>query len=82
MTEIRTPGESPPSDMTSAMTNRKFMTIPETAEILNISTRTVRRLIDRKLLRTCYALRKVMIPTIDVETFVTRTCPGLEADPR
>ena len=54
---------------------RKFMTIAEAAEALHVSTRTVRRLVDRGLLRTCSALRHVLIPTVDVDSFVTRTCP-------
>lgn len=50
------------------------MTVPEVAEALHVSTRTVRRLVDRRLLRTCTVVRHVLIPTADVESFVARTC--------
>jgi excisionase family DNA binding protein len=54
--------------------SRKFMTVQEAAEALNVSTKTIRRLVNRKLLRACKAFRRVLIPTEDVESFVERTC--------
>jgi excisionase family DNA binding protein len=52
----------------------KFMTIDEAAAALNVSTKTIRRLIQRRLLRACKAVRKILIPTVDVESFIQRTC--------
>jgi len=48
-------------------------TIREAADRLNISQDTVRRLIKRGLLRRSLALRKILIPVEDVETFMGRT---------
>jgi len=56
--------------------DRQFCTVGEAAHALHVSTRTVRRLVERKLLRRCMVLRQVLIPTVDVEAFVRRTCPG------
>lgn len=58
----------------------KFMTVKEAAVALNVSPKTVRRLIGRKLLRASLALRKVLIPTEDVESFIERTCPDMGAE--
>ncbi len=56
---------------------RKFLTIEETAFVLNVSTRSVRRFIARKLLRSSKALsRRVLIPSADVDAFVALTCSG------
>ena len=58
--------------------DRKFCTVGEAAHALHVSTRTVRRLVERKLLRRCMVLRQVLIPTVDVDAFVGRTCAGAE----
>jgi hypothetical protein len=48
--------------------------INQTAAALNMSTKSVRRLIRRNLLRPCSALRKVLIPRKQIEEFVKATC--------
>jgi excisionase family DNA binding protein len=50
------------------------MTIEEAAAALHVSPRTIRRLVNRKLLRACRAVRTLLIPREDVESFVDRTC--------
>lgn len=50
------------------------MTVDQAAEALCVSTKTVRRLVNRKLLRTSKAVRKLLIPVADIESFVQRTC--------
>jgi len=52
----------------------KFLTIEESAVALNVSTKTIRRLIKRRLLRSCKAVRKILIPTEDIDSFISRTC--------
>jgi excisionase family DNA binding protein len=44
-------------------------TVSEAAEIINVSTKTIYRLIERRKLRTCKLLRKKMIPRKDVLNF-------------
>jgi excisionase family DNA binding protein len=48
-------------------------TVPETAEILGISTRSVHRLLNRGLLRASKALRKILIPRTEIEKFLRDT---------
>lgn len=62
------------------MGESKFLTVTEAAEALHVSTKTVRRLISRKLLRASRALRKILIPKEDIDSFIERTCPELEVD--
>jgi excisionase family DNA binding protein len=45
----------------------------ETAKILGVSDKTVRRLIDRKLLRVSRALRHLLIPKKEIERFLQET---------
>jgi excisionase family DNA binding protein len=49
-------------------------TIPEAAAVLNVSTKTIRRLIDRRFLTPCGALRKKLIPKGQIEAFLKATC--------
>jgi len=49
-------------------------TIPEAAAVLNVSTKTIRRLIDRRFLTPCGALRKKLIPRPQIEAFLKATC--------
>jgi AraC-like DNA-binding protein len=49
-------------------------TIEETAIVLNCSTKTVRRLLDRQLLTCCNVLRKKLIPCKQIESFLKATC--------
>jgi excisionase family DNA binding protein len=47
--------------------------VAETAEILGISTRSIHRLLDRGLLRASKALRKILIPRLEIEKFLRDT---------
>lgn len=49
-------------------------TIDETAAVLNCSTKSVRRLIQRGYFAPCNALRKILIPRQQVADFLKRTC--------
>lgn len=53
---------------------RLFYTIRETAVVLNMSTKSVRRLIGRGCLTPSKALRKKLIPRRQVEAFEETTC--------
>lgn len=52
---------------------RMAFSVGETAEILGVSDKTVRRLIDRKLLRASRALRHLLIPKKEIERFLQET---------
>ena len=47
-----------------------FMTVPEVAHRLRVSDKTVRRLVNRRLLPRCNHLGKVLVPTIAVEKWI------------
>ncbi len=47
--------------------------VKETAQILGISEKSVRRLIDRGLLRSSKALRHLLIPRHEIERFLRDT---------
>ena len=49
-------------------------TIEEAAVVLNISTKSVRRLLIRGYLTACKVLRKKLIPKQQVHDFLKRTC--------
>lgn len=49
-------------------------TVQEAAVALNVSTKTVRRLLQRKLLTGSKALRKILIPRQQLEAFLKATC--------
>jgi excisionase family DNA binding protein len=49
-------------------------TVEETAAVLKISTKSVRRLLARGLLTGCNAFRKILIPRKQVEDFLKATC--------
>jgi excisionase family DNA binding protein len=49
-------------------------TVEETAGVLKISTKSVRRLLKRRLLSGSKALRKILIPRQQVEDFLKATC--------
>jgi excisionase family DNA binding protein len=57
-----------------AMPEPLVYTIEETAAVLRISTKSVRRLIKRGLLTGSKALRKILIPRKQVEDFIKATC--------
>ena len=50
-----------------------FFTVAEAAAYLRVSDKSVRRLISRGLLRPSKALRKLLIPCEQLETFYERT---------
>ncbi|MGH7975693.1 MAG: helix-turn-helix domain-containing protein [Limisphaerales bacterium] len=52
---------------------RMAFSIKEAAEILGVSDKTVRRLINRKLLRPSRALRHLLIPKKEIERFLQET---------
>ena len=52
---------------------RLAYTIRETAEILGVSEKSVRRLITRRLLRPSRALRHLLIPKKEIERFLDDT---------
>ena len=51
-----------------------FYDINQAAQALNVSTKSVRRLIRRGLLKPCNALRKVLIPRTQIEGLIKATC--------
>jgi excisionase family DNA binding protein len=52
---------------------RKPYTIKTAAEFLSLSTATIRRLVDKGVLRSSRITRKILIRAEDVETLVDRT---------
>jgi predicted transcriptional regulator len=52
---------------------RLAYSIADTASILGISQRSVHRLLKRGLLRGSKALRKIIIPRLEIEKFLTDT---------
>jgi len=55
---------------------RLALSVRETAGILGVSEKTVRRLVKRKLLRASRALRHLLIPAKEIEKFLERTTPS------
>jgi len=51
---------------------QKWLTLKQSAEILNVSIPTVRRYISRGLLRRNAATRHILIPAVDVENFASK----------
>ncbi len=49
-------------------------TVAQAAIALNVSTKTVRRLLQRRLLTGSKALRKILIPRKQIEEFLKATC--------
>jgi excisionase family DNA binding protein len=47
--------------------------VAQAAVILNVSEKTIRRLLERGILRSSRATRKKLIPVRDLETFFERT---------
>lgn len=48
--------------------------IHQAAQVLNMSTKTVRRLLARRKLTCCKVLRKVLIPRDQITAFMKATC--------
>ena len=59
--------------MGAAIPDKKNYTLKEAALYLNVSTRTVERLIQRQLLRRNKALRKILIPRTELDRFLERS---------
>ena len=51
-----------------------FYDIKQAAQVLNMSTKTVRRLLWRGKLTSCKAVRKVLIPRKQIEEFIRASC--------
>jgi len=51
-----------------------FYDINQSAKALNVSTKTVRRLLRRRWLTACKHLRKVLIPRKQIEDFIKASC--------
>ena len=54
-------------------TNRLAFSVKETADILGLSEKTIRRLVARRLLRSSRALRHLLIPKKEIERFLDQT---------
>ena len=52
---------------------KKFVSVKQAAFLLNTSEKTVRRLIERKILRTSNGLRVKQIPIEDIHAYMKRT---------
>jgi excisionase family DNA binding protein len=52
---------------------RMAFSVRETAKILGVSDKTVRRLIDQKLLRASRAIRHLLIPKKEIDRFLQET---------
>ena len=48
--------------------------IHQAAQVLNMSTKTIRRLLARRKLTSCKVLRKVLIPREQITAFLKATC--------
>jgi excisionase family DNA binding protein len=64
-------GHSGPNGYTPV---RLAYTVEEAAEALHVSTKTIRRLLDRGILTASKALRKKLIPRSQIEGFLKATC--------
>lgn len=56
----------------SGVPEKRNYTLKEAALYLNVSTRTVERLIQRRLLRRNRALRKILIPRTELDQFIEK----------
>ena len=61
----------PPSSPPTAP--RLAFSVSEAAQMLGVSDKTIRRLIDRKLLRASRALRHLRIPKTELDRFLKET---------
>ena len=75
MNTIKNPaGETVPAPPKAFSCSPLLLNIEQTASALNFSTKTVRRLIVRGKFRPCKAVRKILIPTWQIEAFIKETC--------
>jgi excisionase family DNA binding protein len=70
-----------PETVKAAQMAPLFYDINEAAQVLNMSTKTVRRLLWRGKLTSCKAIRKILIPRKQIEEFIKVSCdtPNLTA---
>jgi excisionase family DNA binding protein len=70
------PGQNPPleTDTETARTEPLAYDIKQAAAKLNVSTKTIRRLLRRGKLTCCKVLRKILIPREQIENFLKLTC--------
>ena len=68
--------QSPPAPARPApsTTAPLALTVEEAAVALNVSTKTIRRLLAREILTASKALRKKLIPRSQIEGFLKATC--------
>ena len=64
--KVRDSGEDP-------LKGRLAMSVRETAMALGLSDKTIRRLIDRGLLRASRSLRHILIPRTEIDRFLKST---------
>ncbi|MDR3459674.1 MAG: helix-turn-helix domain-containing protein [Verrucomicrobiae bacterium] len=69
-------GQNPPpeTDMDTGRTEALAYDIKQAAAKLNVSTKTIRRLLRRGKLTCCKVLRKILIPREQIENFLKLTC--------
>jgi excisionase family DNA binding protein len=60
-------------DTASGPRLRLAFSVKEAAQILGVSEKSVRRLVDRRLLRPSRALRHLLIPRKEIERFLDET---------
>ena len=70
ITTSQTPNPAPATPLPEPL----VYDIDQVAAALNVCTKTVRRLIARRKLTSCSALRKVLIPRKQIEDFMKATC--------
>jgi excisionase family DNA binding protein len=71
--QLPTAGASVTTDKPTPVAPRLAYSVKEAAEILGVSEKTVRRLIDRRLLRVSRAIRHLLIPRRELERFLEET---------
>ena len=67
------PSSQPPATPPSAILPRVAFTVRETAAMLGICEKSVRRLVARGLLRPSRALRHLLIPKHEIDRFLKET---------
>jgi excisionase family DNA binding protein len=70
--QIKSPDNQTPA-VAPARQTKLVYNVTETAELLGVSNGTVYRLIARRMLKTCGALRKIIISHEEIERFIKAT---------
>ena len=65
----------PPAAQPVFLPPRLAFSVKETAAMLGLSEKTIRRLVSRRLLRSSHALRHLLIPKKEIERFLELTLP-------